>query len=76
MKLDAALALLTPREEEILRLYYGIGGRAYTQTEIGRRLAVTDGRVGQLRQRALGKLAAKLDVTPMMLLRWGAVDVE
>jgi RNA polymerase primary sigma factor len=55
-----ALAPLSDREKEVLRLRYGLGtDREYTLEEIGRRLSVTRERVRQIEARALGKLRAK-----------------
>jgi DNA-directed RNA polymerase specialized sigma24 family protein len=60
-KITRALASLTPREEQILRLYYGIGEReAYTLDEIGERFAVNRERIRQVRNKALKKLVAVL----------------
>ena len=54
-----ALAPLTDREKEVLRLRYGLGtDREYTLEEIGRRLSVTRERVRQIESRALQKVRA------------------
>ena len=54
-----ALAPLTDREREVLRLRYGLGAdREYTLEEIGQRLSVTRERVRQIEGRALQKLRA------------------
>ena len=54
-----ALAPLSDREREVLRLRYGLGtDREYTLEEIGRRLSVTRERVRQIESRALQKVRA------------------
>jgi RNA polymerase primary sigma factor len=51
------LAMLTPREEQILRLRFGIGQRSdYTLDEVGQRFAVTRERIRQIEAKALRKL--------------------
>lgn len=57
-KLREALTLLNPREEEILRLRFGIDQQStYTLDEIGRRFNLTRERIRQIEKAALGKLA-------------------
>jgi RNA polymerase primary sigma factor len=52
-----ALAGLTPREREIVRLRFGIGdGETQTLEEIGQRLGLTRERIRQLEAQALRKL--------------------
>jgi RNA polymerase primary sigma factor len=54
------LSLLDPREEQILRLRFGIGEpRSYTLEEVGKRFGISRERVRQIEQRALSKLQAK-----------------
>ena len=51
------LATLTPREEQILRMRFGIGERSdYTLEEVGQRFAVTRERIRQIEAKALRKL--------------------
>ena len=58
-EVERALAPLSDREKEVLRLRYGLGAdREYTLEEIGRRLSVTRERVRQIESRALEKLRA------------------
>jgi RNA polymerase primary sigma factor len=58
-EVERALAPLSDREREVLRLRYGLGtDREYTLEEIGRRLSVTRERVRQIESRALQKLRA------------------
>jgi len=53
-----ALNVLTPREEEIIRLRFGIDqDSTYTLDEIGRRFDLTRERIRQIEKRALEKLA-------------------
>jgi RNA polymerase primary sigma factor len=54
-----ALNVLTPREEEIIRLRFGIDqDSTYTLDEIGRRFDLTRERIRQIEKRALEKLAS------------------
>jgi RNA polymerase primary sigma factor len=58
-EVERAMAPLTDREREVLRLRYGLGtDREYTLEEIGRRLSVTRERVRQIEARSLQKLRA------------------
>jgi len=57
-RIKEALSLLTPREEEIVRLRFGIDQDAtYTLDEIGRKFDLTRERIRQIEKRALEKLA-------------------
>ena len=52
-----ALATLTPREQRILRMRFGIGGAAdHTLEEIGKEFGVTRERIRQIEAKALEKL--------------------
>ena len=61
-----ALRMLSPREEKVLRMRFGVGGRGtFTLAEAGRRFDITRERVRQIEAQALAKLnrdqrAAKL----------------
>ncbi|HEY7791888.1 MAG TPA: sigma-70 family RNA polymerase sigma factor [Vicinamibacterales bacterium] len=56
---ERAMAPLTDREREVLRLHYGLGlERELTLEEIGRRLSVTRERVRQIEARAVAKIRA------------------
>jgi RNA polymerase primary sigma factor len=51
------LHTLTPREEEVIRMRYGIGSeRDYTLEEVGRHLSLTRERVRQIEEKAMRKL--------------------
>ena len=53
------LATLTPREEQILRMRFGIGEKSdYTLEEVGQRFAVTRERIRQIEAKALAQAAA------------------
>jgi RNA polymerase primary sigma factor len=55
--LAEALAELTPREQHILRMRFGIGGAAdHTLAEVGEELGVTRERIRQIEAKALEKL--------------------
>ncbi|GIW48324.1 MAG: hypothetical protein KatS3mg078_2201 [Deltaproteobacteria bacterium] len=56
-RIREALSLLTPREEEILRLRFGIDQETtYTLDEIGKKFNLTRERIRQIEKRALEKL--------------------
>lgn len=56
-EIERALHSLTPREEKVLRMRFGIGeARDYSLEEIGRQLSVTRERVRQIERDALRKL--------------------
>jgi len=58
-EIDSALVTLTPRESEIIRLYFGINReRAMTLEEIGARFQLTRERVRQIKEKALKRLRA------------------
>ncbi|MBI1735638.1 MAG: sigma-70 family RNA polymerase sigma factor [Candidatus Rokubacteria bacterium] len=57
-RVEAALATLAPREREIVRLRFGLGGaEPLTLEEIGTRLSLTRERIRQIEGHALEKLA-------------------
>jgi RNA polymerase primary sigma factor len=70
-EVERALAPLSDREKDVLKLRYGLGtDREYTLEEIGKRLSVTRERVRQIESRALQKLrAAKQREAAAMLNR-------
>jgi RNA polymerase primary sigma factor len=52
-----ALALLTPREEKILKMRFGIGQMSnHTLEEVGREFSVSRERIRQIEAKALEKL--------------------
>ena len=56
-QLEDVLATLTPREEEVLRMRFGlVDGKAYTLEDVGKRFAVTRERIRQIESKALRKL--------------------
>jgi len=65
-----ALAALTPREEQVLRLRFGLGEPTdYTLEEVGQRFAVTRERIRQIEAKALRKL--RRPTRPLAGLRGG-----
>jgi len=59
-EVERAMASLTEREREVLRLRYGLGlDRELTLAEIGRRLSISRERVRQIEARAVAKMRAK-----------------
>ena len=55
-EIDRALALLVPREAEILRKFFGIGVPEKTLEEIGEELGLTRERVLQIKEKEIKKL--------------------
>ena len=54
--------ILEPREEEIIRLRYGLNGeKELTQREIGERLDISRSYISRIEKRALEKLRAALE---------------
>jgi RNA polymerase primary sigma factor len=55
---EEALRHLTPREEKVLKMRFGIGrnGREHTLDEVGQHFSVTRERIRQIEAKALGKL--------------------
>ncbi len=57
LQVERALATLSPKEKEILRLRFGIGEEGeHTLEEVGKRFAVTRERIRQIEAKALRKL--------------------
>jgi RNA polymerase primary sigma factor len=57
-----ALATLTPREEKVLRMRFGIGQRSEkTLTEVGEQFGVTRERIRQIEAQALAKLLRRCE---------------
>ena len=56
-KMESALKTLTPREEQIIKMRFGLGdGSEHTLGEVGRRYSVTRERIRQIEAKALKKL--------------------
>ncbi|MFC1705441.1 sigma-70 family RNA polymerase sigma factor [Planctomycetota bacterium] len=55
-RLELVLDTLTPREKEVVKMRYGLGGSTYTLEELGKRFNVTRERIRQIEIRALRKL--------------------
>jgi RNA polymerase primary sigma factor len=54
---NPVLATLSPREEMILRLHFGIGRKArYSLREVGKQFSLTPQRIGQIQAKAFRKL--------------------
>lgn len=63
-----AIRALTYREREIVKLRYGLGdGYAYTLEETARIFKVTRERIRQIEAKAVRKLQATLDATPIVI---------
>ena len=73
-KLSEILSTLTPREEKILRMRFGIGmDTDHTLEEVGRKFFVTRDRIRQIEAKALRKL--KHPSRSKQLMEAGAQDV-
>lgn len=60
--IDDTLALLTPREQKILRMRFGLeDGRSHTLEEVGQEFGVTRERIRQIEAKALAKLRKHKD---------------
>ncbi|AQS60026.1 RNA polymerase sporulation sigma factor SigK [Desulforamulus ferrireducens] len=56
-KLETALTKLTPREQMVIRLRYGLdGGRELTQREVGKRLAISRSFISRIESSSINKL--------------------
>ena len=68
--IESALSTLTPREEKVIRMRYGIGEAChYSLEEIGSRFALTRERIRQIEIKALRKLrhaSRRSDLEPFM----------
>lgn len=56
IEINRALSTLTPRESEIVKLFFGIGGQEMTLEEIGVKFGLTRERVRQIKEKAIKKL--------------------
>lgn len=57
-EIDRTLDTLTPREKEIIRMFFGIGEHEKTLEEIGDRFNLTRERVRQIKEKAIRRLRA------------------
>ena len=55
-EIERSLQILTPREREIIKSFFGIGCQEMTLEEIGERLDLTRERVRQIKEKAIRKL--------------------
>jgi RNA polymerase primary sigma factor len=59
-EVERAMAPLSERERQVMRLRYGLGtSREHTLQEIGRRLSITRERVRQIEHKAMAKMRAR-----------------
>ena len=58
--LSQGLSILNEREQEVIKLYYGLGCDAITMSEIGERMNLKRERVRQIRHKAERKLRKPL----------------
>ncbi|HEY3131858.1 MAG TPA: sigma-70 family RNA polymerase sigma factor [Acidobacteriota bacterium] len=75
---EAILHSLTPREERIMRLRFGVSeeGKEHTLEEIGSILGVTRERIRQIEKKALSKLKHRVEFRLVQECLSGALDVE
>ena len=58
--IEVLMGALTPREQQVLRMRFGMGGaREHTLEEVGRALSLTRERIRQIERAALDKLRAR-----------------
>ena len=55
-KVPKMLLTLTPKEERVIRLRFGIGDKAHTLAEVGKEFKLTRERIRQIEAKALRKL--------------------
>jgi RNA polymerase primary sigma factor len=56
-KIEQVLSTLTPREQRIIRLRFGlVNGKSYTLEEVGQKFGLTRERIRQIENRALRRL--------------------
>ena len=55
-EIDRALDTLTPREKDIIRMFFGIGTHEMTLEEIGQTFGLTRERVRQIKEKAIRRL--------------------
>jgi RNA polymerase primary sigma factor len=55
-EIDRALATLTERERDIIKLFFGIGLQEMTLEEIGEKFGLTRERVRQIKEKAIRRL--------------------
>ena len=55
-EIERALATLTERERDIIRLFFGIGIQEMTLEEIGEKFGLTRERVRQIKEKAIRRL--------------------
>ena len=55
-EIDRALDTLTPREKDIIRMFFGIGCHEMTLEEIGQTFGLTRERVRQIKEKAIRRL--------------------
>jgi RNA polymerase primary sigma factor len=76
-KTESALKTLTPREEQVLKMRFGLeDGSERTLEEVGRRFSVTRERIRQIEAKALRKLRQCSHRRILRDYREGSMDLE
>ena len=56
IELNSIIDKLTNREQDIIRMYFGLTGKNFTLSEIGDKFGITNERARQIKEKALDKL--------------------
>jgi RNA polymerase primary sigma factor len=76
-KTESVLKILTPREEQVIRMRFGLGDSGeQTLEEVGRRFSVTRERIRQIEAKALSKLRRSSHNRILRDLREGFINRE
>ena len=70
MDIERALVFLTPREERVIRLRFGLGDASMTRKEIGEFFGVTSQRIMQIEHKALRKLRSPEITHSILCSEW------
>ncbi len=65
-RIDDALRCLTPKEQQIVRQFYGLDAKRFSLTEIAASLGISKARASNLHTRALKKLETALMERPLV----------
>jgi RNA polymerase primary sigma factor len=75
--MESVLKILTPREEQVIKMRFGLGdGSEHTLEEVGRRFSVTRERIRQIEAKALRKLRHPLHNRMLRDFHEGSLEQE